>query len=98
MARKKKNAQDETLVIPLDLDDEIEKYEQQAAQAAQVGRVDLKQLKEMSISQLSSAAKGLGVENPAELRDVFLVLRFLKEDGAWRFDNNRIVRYSIVLN
>ncbi|MEN8163226.1 MAG: hypothetical protein ABFS37_03775, partial [Acidobacteriota bacterium] len=61
MARKKKNAQDETLVIPLDLDDEIEKYEQQAAEAAQEGRVDLKQLKEMSINELSSAARAVGV-------------------------------------
>ena len=33
-----------------------------------------------------------GVEDPSSIRDVFLVLRFLKEDGAWRFDNVRIVR------
>ena len=33
-----------------------------------------------------------GVDNPNEIRNVLLVLRFLKEGGVWRFDNNRIVR------
>ncbi len=78
MARKKKNAQDETLVIPLDLDDEIEKYEQQAADAAQEGRVDLKQLKEMSINELSSAARAVGVESPAGMRKQDLIFGILQ--------------------
>ena len=78
MARKKKNAQDETLVIPLDLDDEIEKYEQQAAEAAQEGRVDLKQLKDMSINELSSAARAVGVESPAGMRRQDLIFGILQ--------------------
>lgn len=78
MARKKKNAQDETLVIPLDLDDEIEKYEQQAAQAALEGRVDLKQLKEMSINELSSAARSVGVDSPAGMRRQDLIFGILQ--------------------
>ncbi len=78
MARKKKNAQDETLVIPLDLDDEIEKYEKQAAEAAQEGRVDLKQLKEMSINELSSAARAVAVESPAGMRRQDLIFGILQ--------------------
>ncbi len=78
MARKKKNAQDETLVIPLDLDDEIEKYEQEAADAAQQGRVDLKQLKDMSINELSSAARAVGVESPAGMRRQDLIFGILQ--------------------
>ena len=78
MARKKKNAQDETLVIPLDLDDEIEKYEKQAAEAAQEGRADLKQLKEMSINELSSAARAVGVESPAGMRRQDLIFGILQ--------------------
>jgi len=78
MARKKKNAQDETVVIPLDIDDEIEEYEQQAAQAAQEGRVDLKQLKGMSISELASLARALGVENPVGLRRQDLIFGILQ--------------------
>ncbi len=78
MARKKKNAQDETLVIPLDLDDEIEKYEKQAAEAAQEGRVDLKQLKDMSINELSSAARAVGVESPAGMRRQDLIFGILQ--------------------
>ncbi len=78
MVRKKKNAQDETLVIPLDLDDEIEKYEQQAAEAAQEGRADLKQLKEMSINELSSAARAVGVESAAGMRRQDLIFGILQ--------------------
>ncbi len=78
MARKKKNAQDETLVIPLDLDDEIEKYEKQAADAAKEGRVDLKQLKDMTINELSSAARAVGVESPAGMRRQDLIFGILQ--------------------
>ena len=78
MARKKKNAQDETVVIPLDIDEEIEEYEQQAAQAAQEGRVDLKQLKGMSISELASVARALNVESPVGLRRQDLIFGILQ--------------------
>ncbi|MCK5378918.1 MAG: transcription termination factor Rho [Acidobacteria bacterium] len=78
MARKKKNAQDETLVIPLDLDDEIEKYEQQAAKAAEEGRVNLKQLKDMTINELSSAARAVGVDSPAGMRRQDLIFGILQ--------------------
>ena len=33
-----------------------------------------------------------GVIEPAEIKNIILVLLFLKEEGAWRFDNFRIVR------
>ncbi len=33
-----------------------------------------------------------GISDPAQVKNVFLVLRFLKEDGTWFFDNIRIVR------
>ena len=33
-----------------------------------------------------------GISDPSEVTNTFMVLRFLKEDGAWRFDNTRIVR------
>ena len=33
-----------------------------------------------------------GISAPSEVTNTFLVLRFLKEGGAWRFDNSRIVR------
>ncbi len=78
MARKKKNAKDETLVIPLDIDDEIEKYEQQAAQAAKDGRVDLKQLKDMSINELASAARAVGVESATGMRRQDLIFGILQ--------------------
>ncbi len=88
MARKKKNnggngngngtANGEPVVIPLDLDDEIEKYEAQAAEAAKNGRLDLTQLKEMTIGELSSIAKAIGVENPAGLRRQDLIFRILQ--------------------
>ena len=72
MGTKKKyddNRGEEAVVIPLDLEEEIEESEQAAEQPTveAVGeRLDLNQLKEMSISQLSTAAKALGVENPME--------------------------------
>jgi len=74
MGTKKKNdnnVDEEAVVIPLDLEEEIEEFEQAAEQPvgkAAGERLDLNQLKEMSISQLSTAAKGLGVENPAGMR------------------------------
>jgi len=78
MARKKKNAKDETLVIPLDIDEEIEEYEQQAAEAAKEGRVDLKQLKDMSINELASAARAVGVESPTGMRRQDLIFGILQ--------------------
>jgi len=33
-----------------------------------------------------------GISDPGEVKDTLLVLRYLKEEGAWRFDNSRIVR------
>ena len=33
-----------------------------------------------------------GISDPSEITNTFLVLRFLKEEGAWYFDNTRIVR------
>ena len=79
MGRKKKTNQDqEAVVIPLDLDDEIEEYEQAAAKAAKEGRLDLKQLKEMSINELGSVAKTLGVENPTGMRRQDLIFRILQ--------------------
>jgi transcription termination factor Rho len=77
MGRKKKNSQEEPVVIPLDLDDEIEEYEQ-AAEAAQNGRLDLKQLKEMTINELSGVARTLGVENPTGMRRQDLIFRILQ--------------------
>jgi transcription termination factor Rho len=79
--KKKSQENDEAVVIPLDLEEEIEEYEKTAAQSpAEVpeGRLDLNQLKEMSISQLSSAAKGLGVENPAGMRRQDLIFSILQ--------------------
>ena len=87
MARKKKNNGGsgnqavnggEPVVIPLDLDDEIEQYEAQAAEAAKNGRLDLTQLKEMTIGELGSIAKAIGVENPAGLRRQDLIFRILQ--------------------
>jgi len=86
MARKKKSnggngngtANGEPVVIPLDLDDEIERYEAQAAEAAKNGRLDLTQLKEMTIGELGSIAKAIGVENPAGLRRQDLIFRILQ--------------------
>ena len=69
------------MVIPLDLEEEIEEYEKAAEQPAEEaagGRLDLNQLKEMSINQLSSAAKGLGVENPAGMRRQDLIFSVLQ--------------------
>ena len=79
--KKKSKENDEAVVIPLDLEEEIEEYEKTATQStAEVheGRLDLNQLKEMSISQLSSASKGLGVENPAGMRRQDLIFSILQ--------------------
>jgi transcription termination factor Rho len=82
MANKKKNNKnDEAVVIPLDLEEEIEEYEKSTAQSSpgsSEGRLDLNQLKEMSINQLSAAAKGLGVENPAGMRRQDLIFSILQ--------------------
>jgi transcription termination factor Rho len=78
MGRKKKSTKDqEPVVIPLDLDDEIEQYEQ-SSDAAQEGRLDLKQLKEMSINELSGVARSIGVENPTGMRRQDLIFRVLQ--------------------
>jgi transcription termination factor Rho len=78
MANKKKNAKEEPVVIPLDLDDEIEEFEQQNDDGEQDGRLDLTQLKEMTINQLSEIARGLGVENPTGMRRQDLIFRILQ--------------------
>ncbi len=79
MARKKKNGNgSEPVVIPLDIDDEIEKYEAKAAEAAKEGRLDLKQLKEMNINELSGIARALSVENPTGMRRQDLIFRILQ--------------------
>jgi transcription termination factor Rho len=77
MGRKKKENADEPVVIPLDLDDEIEKYES-SEETPQEGRLDLTQLKEMSINELSGVARGLGVENPTGMRRQDLIFRILQ--------------------
>ena len=77
MGRKKKESQDEPVVIPLDLEDEIEDYEQ-AAEAVQGGRLDLKQLKELPVNDLVSVARGLGVESPTGMRRQDLIFRILQ--------------------
>jgi transcription termination factor Rho len=79
MARKKKTNGDEPVVIPLDLDDEIEEREQAAAAAAaEEGRLDLTQLKEMTINELCGVAKTLTVENPTGMRRQDLIFRILQ--------------------
>ena len=78
MGRKKKTNED-LVVIPLDIDDEIEEREQAAAAAAaQEGRLDLTQLKEMTINELCGVAKSLKVENPAGMRRQDLIFRILQ--------------------
>jgi transcription termination factor Rho len=78
MGRKKKTNED-PVVIPLDLDDEIEEREQAAAAAAaEEGRLDLTQLKEMTINELCGVAKSLKVENPAGMRRQDLIFRILQ--------------------
>jgi transcription termination factor Rho len=78
MGRKKKTNGNDPVVIPLDLDDEIEEREQAAAAAAQEGRLDLTQLKEMTINELCGVAKSLGVENPTGMRRQDLIFRILQ--------------------
>jgi transcription termination factor Rho len=80
--KKNNNKNEEAVVIPLDLEDEVEEYERTAesesAEVVEDGRLDLNQLKEMSINQLSSAAKGLGVENPSGMRRQDLIFSILQ--------------------
>jgi len=79
MARKNKNGEDsKPMVIPLDIDDEIEKYEAQATEAAKEGRLNLTQLKEMAINELSGIARALSVENPTGMRRQDLIFRILQ--------------------
>ena len=79
MGRKKKTNGEDPVVIPLDLDDEIEEREQEAAAAAaQEGRLDLTQLKEMTINELCGVAKSLTVENPTGMRRQDLIFRILQ--------------------
>ncbi len=76
--KKKKSETEEAVVIPLDLEeDEVEEAEVVVTELPE-GRLDLNQLKEMSISQLSGAAKGLGVENPAGMRRQDLIFSILQ--------------------
>jgi len=77
MGRKKKESQDDPVVIPLDLDNEIEEYAN-SAEVPQEGRLDLTQLKEMSINELGSVARGIGVENPTGMRRQDLIFRILQ--------------------
>jgi transcription termination factor Rho len=76
-SNKKKNEKDEAVVIPLDLEEEIEESEQSQDHLSE-GRLDLNQLKEMSISQLGQIAKGLGVEKPAGMRRQDLIFSILQ--------------------
>jgi transcription termination factor Rho len=76
--KKKKNSQEEPVVIPLDLDEEIQEYEQNSVENSPEGRLDLTQLKEMTINQLSEVARGLGVENPTGMRRQDLIFRVLQ--------------------
>jgi transcription termination factor Rho len=79
MGRKKKTSNEDPVVIPLDLDDEIEEREQAAAAAvAQEGRLDLTQLKEMTINELCGVAKSHAVENPTGMRRQDLIFRILQ--------------------
>ena len=78
MGTKKKTDKDEAVVIPLDLDDETPEAEEETSAKMPEGRLDLNQLKEMSISQLSAAAKGFGVENPAGMRRQDLIFSVLQ--------------------
>jgi transcription termination factor Rho len=77
MGKKKKDSQEEPVVIPLDLDEEIEKYEN-ADETTLEGRLDLKQLKEMTINELSGVARGISVENPTGMRRQDLIFRILQ--------------------
>ncbi len=79
MGRKKKNgnADNEQVVIPLDLDEEIEEYEAKTANGDQP-RMDLKQLKEMEIGELAEVARSLGVQSPTGLRRQDLIFRILQ--------------------
>jgi len=78
MGRKKSdNDQEEPVVIPLDLEDEIEEVEESNEKAPE-GRLDLTQLKEMSIKQLGQSARRLGVENPSGLRKQELIFSILQ--------------------
>jgi len=74
---KKKQDNDEAVVIPLDLEEETEEIETPTEETPK-GRLDLNQLKEMSIGQLSTAAKGFGVENPAGMRRQDLIFSVLQ--------------------
>jgi transcription termination factor Rho len=76
--KKKKNESDEAVVIPLDLEDEETEGGEVAEADQPEGRLDLNQLKEMSIGQLSTAAKSLGVENPSGMRRQDLIFSILQ--------------------
>jgi len=79
MVRKKKsNGDAEPVVIPLDLEDEIDKHEAETVSASEDGRLDLKQLKDMAIGELGGVARNLGVDNPSGLRRQDLILSVLQ--------------------
>ena len=81
MVRKKKEngtkEKAEPVVIPLDLEEEIEEYEQSTEKAPE-GRLDLTQLKEMDINRLCEIARGLGVENPTGMRRQDVIFSILQ--------------------
>ena len=76
-SNKKKSEKKEAVVIPLDLEEETVDSEQPQDPLPE-GRLDLNQLKEMSISTLGSAAKSLGVDNPAGMRRQDLIFSILQ--------------------
>jgi transcription termination factor Rho len=76
--KKTKNSQEDPVVIPLDLDEEIEEYENSSTEVDPEARLDLKQLKEMTISELSGVAREIGVENPSGMRRQDLIFRILQ--------------------
>ncbi len=81
MVRKKKEngtkEKAEPVVIPLDLEEEIQEYEQ-STESAPEGRLDLTQLKEMDINRLCEIARGLGVENPTGMRRQDVIFSILQ--------------------
>ena len=81
MVRKKKEngtkEKEEPVVIPLDLEEEIEEYEQSTEDIPE-GRLDLTQLKEMDINRLCEIARGLEVENPTGMRRQDVIFSILQ--------------------
>ena len=76
-SKKSENDQEKPVVVPLDLEDEIEELEQSKEDGPE-GRLDLTQLKEMSIKQLGESARRLGVESPTGMRRQELIFSILQ--------------------